>query len=74
VAGIKLAHGTVQCCVSVMKSVLFGMHQRREICDQLSDYQFPMNHSASYVLLGWVHTCNVTAYRKTVSWQCGRDS
>jgi len=25
-------------------------------------------------LLGWVHTCNVTAYRNTVSWQCGRDS
>ena len=26
------------------------------------------------VILGWVHTCNVTAYRNTVSWQCGRDS
>jgi hypothetical protein len=25
-------------------------------------------------VLGWVHTCNVTAYRNTVSWQCGRDS
>jgi hypothetical protein len=24
--------------------------------------------------LGWVHTCNVTAYRNTVSCQCGRDS
>jgi len=24
--------------------------------------------------LGWVHTRNVTAYRNTVSWQCGRDS
>ena len=24
--------------------------------------------------LGWLHTCNVTAYRNTVSWQCGRDS
>jgi hypothetical protein len=23
---------------------------------------------------GWVHTCNVTAYRKTVSWHCERDS
>jgi hypothetical protein len=23
---------------------------------------------------GRVHTCNVTAYRNTVSWQCGRDS
>ena len=23
---------------------------------------------------GWVHTCNVTVYRNTVSWQCGRDS
>jgi hypothetical protein len=22
----------------------------------------------------WVHTCNVTAYRNTESWQCGRDS
>jgi len=22
----------------------------------------------------WVHTCNVTAYRNAVSWQCGRDS
>jgi hypothetical protein len=25
-------------------------------------------------LLGWVHTCNVIAYRNTVSWECGRDS
>jgi hypothetical protein len=25
-------------------------------------------------VLGWIHTCNVTAYRNTVSWQCGRDS
>ena len=24
--------------------------------------------------LGWVHTCNVTAYRNTLLWQCGRDS
>ena len=24
--------------------------------------------------VGWVHTCNVTGYRNTVSWQCGRDS
>ena len=24
--------------------------------------------------LGWVNTCNFTAYRNTVSWQCGRDS
>jgi len=24
--------------------------------------------------LGWVHTCNVTAYRNNVSWQCGRNS
>ena len=24
--------------------------------------------------LRWVHTCNVTAYRNTVWWQCGRDS
>jgi hypothetical protein len=24
--------------------------------------------------LRWVHTCNVTAYRNTVSWQCRRDS
>jgi hypothetical protein len=24
--------------------------------------------------LGWVHTCNVTAYRNTVSWRCGRNS
>jgi len=23
---------------------------------------------------GLVHTCNITAYRNTVSWQCGRDS
>ena len=30
-------------------------------------------YSWSY-LLGWVHTCIVTAYRNTVSWQCGRDS
>ena len=31
------------------------------------------DHGLSYAL-GWVHTCNVTAYRNTVSWQCGRDS
>jgi len=24
--------------------------------------------------LGWVHTCNVTAYPNTVRWQCRRDS
>jgi len=24
-------------------------------------------------LLGWIHTCNVTASRNTVSWQCARD-
>jgi hypothetical protein len=24
--------------------------------------------------LEWVHTCNITAYRNTVSWRCGRDS
>jgi hypothetical protein len=27
-----------------------------------------------YFPLRWVHTCNVTTYRNTVSWQCGRDS
>jgi len=27
-----------------------------------------------YLLKRWVHTCNVTVYRNTVSWQCGRDS
>jgi hypothetical protein len=26
-----------------------------------------------YIHYGWVHTCNVTAYRNTISWQCGRD-
>jgi len=25
-------------------------------------------------LIRWVHTCNITAYRNTVSWRCGRDS
>jgi hypothetical protein len=30
-------------------------------------------HFVKY-LLGSVHTCNVTAYRNTASWQCGRDS
>jgi hypothetical protein len=29
---------------------------------------------SSIALLGWVHTCNVTAYRNTESRQCGRDS
>jgi len=29
---------------------------------------------ALYWVLGSVHTCNVTANRNTVSWQCGRDS
>jgi len=24
--------------------------------------------------LGWIHAWNVTAYRNTVSWRCGRDS
>jgi hypothetical protein len=22
----------------------------------------------------WIYTCNVSAYRNTISWQCGRDS
>ena len=30
--------------------------------------------SGATVGLGSVHTCNVTACRNTVSWQCGRDS
>ena len=30
--------------------------------------------SMSGHILGWVHTCNITAYRNTVSWQCGRGS
>jgi hypothetical protein len=25
-------------------------------------------------LLRWIHACNVTTYRNTVSWQCGRGS
>jgi hypothetical protein len=29
---------------------------------------------AVHLLLGWVHTCNVTAYRNTALWQCGRGS
>jgi hypothetical protein len=33
----------------------------------------PSDHSTPHAL-GWVHTCNTTAYRNTVSWQCGRDS
>jgi hypothetical protein len=31
------------------------------------------NRAAAADALGWVDTCNVTAYRNTVSWQCGRD-
>jgi len=27
----------------------------------------PPDHAATAVVLGWVHTCNVTAYRNTVS-------
>jgi hypothetical protein len=30
--------------------------------------------SQLYAVLSWVHTCNVTAYLNTVSWQCERDS
>jgi hypothetical protein len=30
--------------------------------------------SLSLNVLGWAHTCNVTAYRNTISWQRGRDS
>jgi hypothetical protein len=37
-------------------------------------HEAPHNAILSSALLRWVHTCNVTAYRNTVSWQCGRDS
>jgi len=33
-----------------------------------------LRHLKNSLLLGWVHTSNVKAYRNTVSWQCGRDS
>jgi hypothetical protein len=39
------------------------------LCAMLHASKWLQTHS-----LGWVHTCNVTAYRNTVSWQCGRDS
>jgi hypothetical protein len=32
------------------------------------------NHTWRVDVLWWVHTCNVTTYRNTVSWQCVRDS
>jgi hypothetical protein len=35
---------------------------------------FEKNASTQRNFLGWVHTCNVTAYRNTVSWQCRRNS
>jgi hypothetical protein len=34
----------------------------------------PIITNTQITLLRWEHTCNVTAYRNTVSWQCGRDS
>jgi hypothetical protein len=53
-------------------------------CWVLSDFKFPIvcivtvpseNIQTNRLLvLRWLHTCNVTAYRNTVSWQCGRDS
>ena len=37
--------------------------------------QLQLSEGITWVhVLGWVQTCNVTAYRNTVSWQCGRDS
>ena len=38
----------------------------------VTDYKL-QSHTWRVDVLGWVHTCNVTAYRNTVSWQCGRD-
>ena len=46
-----------------MKSILFGMHQRREIRDELSDCKFPKNYSASCVLLGDRVTCYLFVLR-----------
>ena len=46
-------------------------------------YCFWINNSAFHcrvmrtmvcLMLRWVHTCNITAYCNTLSWQCGRDS
>jgi len=41
-----------------------------------SDFFAQLVLAAKWVslFLRWVHTCNFTAYRNAVSWQCGRDS
>jgi len=44
-----------------------------EFCCTLSPFNFLLLISHTKFALGWLHTCNVTAYRNTASWQCGRD-
>jgi hypothetical protein len=39
-----------------------------------ADYYSYRSTKICCIILRWVHTCNVTAYRNTVSWRYGRDS
>jgi hypothetical protein len=39
----------------------------------LSCWFLPLD-SLSCQFKSWLHTCNITAHRNTVSWRCGRDS
>jgi hypothetical protein len=48
-------------------------HTHCNIYERIRESPWIMNMSTVNPL-GWVHTCNVTAYRNTVSWQCGWDS
>ena len=62
-------------CVCVCVCVYVCMNVCMNVCMYVCMYV--CNASCIFVLcalLGWVDTCNVTAYRNTVSWQCGRDS
>ena len=49
---------------------------QRDISGELKLYHYRCENLRSHKtpILEWVHTCNVTAYRNTLSWQCGRDS
>jgi hypothetical protein len=48
----------------------YQLRKMFQILTQTKNYRY----FSEFPLYGWVHTCNVTVYRNTVSWQCGRDS
>jgi hypothetical protein len=65
-------------CSAGLRDLYMTTHNTHNIRTSMSPVGFEPKISAGETTqsypLRWVHTCNDTAYRNTVSWQCGRDS